>query len=147
MTDLGLLSKQYKQLHDFLRRLREWITTIKQLHYELAQQVDVTKVTEAVNELSQIIQFMIEVIPEEDESEWDERWLLEPPLPIDVVEKIREKNFSQQSLYIEQLRRLIVRLEKKPIQLTDKDVDLLDEIMLAASADVSEVFRRMMRWA
>jgi hypothetical protein len=146
MSELGLLSQQYKQLHDFLRKLRRWITVIKQVKYHGEQAAEPRDVNDALANLQHITEFLGDVIPLIDESEWDEKWLAAPPLPIDVVEKIRETHLRQQSLYLKQLQKLTLHLEEKQTQLTDKEIELLDEIMLAASADVNEVFRRMMRW-
>jgi hypothetical protein len=146
MSDLGLLSKQYQQLHEFLHRLRRWTTTIKQVHFKIGEQVDESDVIDALNGVSRIATFLRHVIPKVDEGEWDREWILDPPLPVDVVERIREIHSSNQSLYIEQLQKFLSRLQEKPMRLTDKDIDALDEIMLAASADINEVFRRMMRW-
>jgi hypothetical protein len=146
MSDLGLLSKQYKQLHELLRLLRQWITVIKQVHYNIGEPVESSELTGAANGLSRITTFLRDVIPTEDEGEWNEDWLLDPPLPTDVVEKIRETHSNDQSLYLQQLRKLTSHLEEEPMQLIDQDIEMLDGIMLAASADVNEVFRRMMRW-
>ncbi|MCL4732916.1 hypothetical protein KJZ71_03910 [Patescibacteria group bacterium] len=146
MSDLGLLSKQYEQLNVLLRRLRKWITVSKQVYYELGDGVDEIDKTEAVASLTNVVIFLEQVIPAEDEGEWAEEWIIDPPLPIEVVKKIREAHANNQPLFLDRLRRLTLHLKEDLMQLTDTDIEMLDEIMLAASADVNEVFRRMMRW-
>jgi hypothetical protein len=147
MSDLGLLSNQYKQLHELLHRLRQWVTLVKQIHYEIGEQIEESDKTEAASGLSRLVIFLRQVIPTEDEGRWAEEWIIDPPLPIDVVNKIRETHSNNLPLYLEQLQRLTQHLEENLTHLTDTDIELLDGIMIAASADVNEVFRRMMRWA
>src|SRR5690606_22715075 len=112
----------------------------------IGESIEVAELAQAADGLSRVSKFLRHVIPAEDEGEWGEEWIIDPALPIDVVEKIREAHSSNQALYLEQLSRLTSHLENDPRQLTNKDIAILDSIMLATSADVNEVFRRMMRW-
>ncbi len=94
-----------------------------------------------------IARFLRDVVGLEDEGAWPEEWISDLPLPTMVVERLREVHAYQRPLYLTQLERFAEHLDKGIDALTDKDMDLLDDIVLATTADANAVFRRLMRWA
>jgi hypothetical protein len=150
MSDLGLLSYQYQELANLARQLKQWAVPIKCAYHHLPfPETDAAhpNLSTAVAEMEQIARFLSEVIVLEDEGAWPEKWLADPPLPTLLVERLRNAHAYELPLYVQQLSRLSEHLHKGVESLTARDVSLLDNIVLAADADVNAVFRRLMRWA
>ena len=149
MSDLGLLSYQYQELANLARQLKRWAVRVKCARYNLPvpdEDLEGLDLPTSMKELGRITRFLKDVIACEDEGAWPEHWLSEPPLPTVLVERLRVTHALDLPLYGRQLARLSDRLQKGIEALTDKDVDLLDGIVLAADADANAVFRRLMRW-
>lgn len=148
MSDLGLLSYQYQELADLARQLKQWAVRIKCAHYNLPipdEDLAVIELSVALSELARITCFLKDVVGQ-DEGAWSQDWLANPPLPTVLVERLNEAHVYELPLYVKQLKRLSEHLQKGVEALTDKDIALLDGIVLAADADANAVFRRLMRW-
>ncbi len=148
MSDLGLLSHQYQALANLARQLKQWAVRVKCAHYNLPVPEDIAAfdVPTAVNELARIMSFLKDVVGLKNEGEWPEHWLTEPALPSVLVEQLHNAHTHEMPLYIQRLEQLSEHLGKGAEALTDKDMTLLDSIVLAADADANAVFRRLMRW-
>jgi hypothetical protein len=149
MSDLGLLSHQYRELAEVARQLRHWAVQVKRAYHDLPPADGDTEadLTAALSELSIVTAFLRDVVDLKDEGAWPVRWLEAPPVPAALVARLRETHSTDRSLYVIQLGRLVKRLDQGIGALTERDIGLLDEIIKAAGADANEVFRRLMRWA
>lgn len=152
MSDLGLLSHQYQELAALARQLRQWVMQVKQAYYHLPPDntegvVEPDDLITAMKELAHIAEFLKEVVGLENEGMWPDRWLADPPLPPMLVKRLRELHAFERPLYINQLAQLTSRLRNDIDALTEKDLELIDDVTLAMNADVNAVFRRLMRWA
>lgn len=151
MSDLGLLSHQYQELATLARQIRQWVMQIKQAYYHLpgseADDVQSDELPTAMTELARITEFLKDVVGFENEGVWPDRWLAEPPLSPVLVKRLHESHAFERPLYISQLALLTDHLKDDLDALTEKDLELLDDIALATNADVNAVFRRLMRWA
>jgi hypothetical protein len=148
MSDLGLLSHQYKQLAELARQLRHWAVQVRRAYHNLpAPEPDnESGLKTAMTELARVTRFLGDVIGLKDEGEWPRHWLAEPPVPTVLVERLRDAHAYDQPLYIRQLARLTENLDQGLEALTERDMSLLDGIVLAAGADANAAFRRLMRW-
>lgn len=149
MTDLGLLSHQYQELATLARRLRLETALIKVSYHRLmgAENAQAQRdLGEAIKELSRIAEFLKDVVDVNDEGEWPQLWLASPPVPSVIVERLRQVHENDRPLYMEKLGHLKQHLDQSVQALNDQDMVLIDEIVLAANADASLVFRRLMRW-
>lgn len=151
MSDLGLLSHQYQELATLARQIRLWVMQVKQAHYPLpsgeADDAQSDDLPTAMTELARITEFLRDVVGFENEGLWPDHWLTEPPLPPVLVKRLHESHAFERPLYISQLAQLTDHLKDNIDALTEKDLELLDDIALATNADVNAVFRRLMRWA
>jgi hypothetical protein len=149
MSDLGLLSQQYKERAGLARRLRQWAVQVRRAYHSLpVPEIDgEPDLAIALTKLAHVARFLEDVIGLEDEGTWPRRWLVNPALPTVVVDRLREAHALDRPLYIKQLARLAEHLENGTDALTGRDLNLLDDIVLAAGADANAVFRRLMRWA
>lgn len=149
MSDLGLLSHQYRELADLARQLKQWAVQVRCAYHDLpaSETDDAPDLTIAMSELAQVTRFLADVVDLESEGAWPEHWLANPPVPTALVERLRDAHAHDRPLYIRQLTRLAEHLEQGGEALTDRDMSLLDSIVLAAGADANAVFRRLMRWA
>jgi hypothetical protein len=149
MSDLGLLSYQYKELAELAQQLKQWAVQVRRAYHDLpAPETDeASDLTTAMTELARVTRFLGDVIGLEDEGAWPKHLLADPPVPTVLVERLRDAHAYDRPLYIQQLARLAEHLDEGVGALTDRDMDLLDGIVLAASADANAIFRRLMRWA
>ncbi len=149
MSDLGLLSHQYKELAELARQLKHWAVQVRRVYHSLPapETHEASDLTTAKTELARVARFLADVINCEDEGAWPKHWLVAPPMPTALVERLRDAHAYDRPLYVKQLARLAEHLDQDPEALTDRDMSLLDGIVLAASADANAVFRRLMRWA
>jgi hypothetical protein len=151
MSDMGLLSQQYQALSALARQLRQYAVLIKRFHYhipESAKEATTTSInlTTACAELARVTRFLRDVIEVENEGSWPEYWVANPPLPTGTIERLRAAHVYDMPLFVKRLERLAEHLEQGANTLVDKDIELLDSIVLAANADTNAVFRRLMRW-
>ena len=149
MSDLGLLSYQYKELAELARQLKQWAVQVRCAYHDLPapETNKASDLTTAIAELARVTRFLGDVIGLEDEGSWPKHWLADPPVPTVLVERLRDAHAYDRPLYIKQLARLAKHLDQGVEALTDRDMNLLDGIVLAAGADANAVFRRLMRWA
>jgi len=152
MSDMGLLSQQYQALSALARQLRQYAVQIKRFYHhipETTKEAATTppNLTTACAELARVARFLRDVIDVENEGAWPEHWLANPPLPTGTIERLRAAHIYDRPLFMRRLERLSEHLEQGANTLVDKDIELLDSIVLAANADTNAVFRRLMRWA
>ncbi len=147
MSDLGLLSYEYQMLLDLTQHLKEWVGQLKRLHFDLAvlEGPDHVSPGEAATSLELVVRFLCDVIGQEP-SEWPEKWISALPLPVDIVDRLRELHSLDLPQYRQHLNTLAEHLDAGADSITDKDIVILDEIVAAAGADTNAVFRRLMRW-
>lgn len=149
MTDLGLLSHQYQEFAELARRLRQDAAAIKIAFYNLPKeesQESEVELAEAMRELAQVSEFLRDVIDVKDEGKWSEQWVAAPPIPSAIVERLRDAHENDRPLYVKKIGTLAQHLNGTVADLTEQDMSLIDEIVLAANADATAVFRRLMRW-
>lgn len=149
MTDLGLLSHQYQEFAELARRLRQEAAAIKFAFYDLPESESPepkVELTLAMRELAQVSEFLRDVIDVKDEGKWPEHWLAAPPIPSVIVERLRDAHENDRPLYRKKIEVLTQHLNGSVAELTEQDMSLIDEIVVAANADATAVFRRLMRW-
>jgi hypothetical protein len=148
MSDLGLLSHQYQSKAELARRLRRHILLIKRSFYGLPFPTSATEADfeESLAETQKIIEFLVEVVPLNEEANWSAKWQDDPPLPIPLVEQLKQLHTLDGPQYIKVLKRLETSVQDTTT-LRDKDIRVLEEIAYAANVDANQVFRKLMRWA
>lgn len=150
MSDSGLLSYEYNELATLARQLKDWTIALKQVFYKIPQSTEEEAVQAdldtALRGLKRTVEFLCDVIEVEDEGAWPEHWLTSLPLPTLVVERLRKAHTFEGPLYVSRLERLRDRLQVGISSLTRKDIELIDDIVLATNADANAIFRRLMRW-
>ncbi len=150
MSDLGLLSHQYQELTEMSQRIRAWVVSIKRKHYGLDSEVptdEPEQLAKARFGLANIALYLRDMLELDDQGLPPEKWISEPPLPISMVDRLRLDHQTDRDLFSARLQRLASRLSEKDHKLTEKDIAVLDEFLMAASADTNAVFRRLMRWS
>lgn len=147
MSDLGLLSHEYQRLLDLTQHLKELVGQLKRLHLGLAVLggPDHVLPNEAATRLEPVIRFLYDVIGEEP-SGWSENWITAMPLPMAVVDRLRELHALDLPQYRKHLESLADHLGAGADSISDMDLTILDEVVAAAGADTNAVFRRLMRW-
>jgi hypothetical protein len=148
MSDLGLLSHKYQTVAELARQLRRNVLLIKRFFYRLLPlgKEQETEVNKAFSEIKIIIEFLIDVIPLNEEVVWPVRWVDEPPISDALVEQLRKIHILDSPRYVRSLKNLREKLQD-PVTLKEKDIFLLEEIAYTASNDANTVFRKLMRWA
>lgn len=148
MSDLGLLSHQYRAMAELSRQLRHKVLYVKRTYYDLPIEIPEELNSEPVkSDLKQVALFLSAVVSLNEEQDWPDEWADNPPLPSTTVYYLRKKHEAELPRFEQRLDHLAKSLDSDIKSLSERDIALLEEFAQAANLDTNMVFGRLMQWA
>ena len=145
MSDVSILSQEYKTASELSRNISQALIVLKKVRYALPG-ADTISSEEKLQSQQRLAEMVAGLIPLLDAS---------PAKPIDVVATaqipgafvvhVQDKRRGNLPDFIEDLASMVTRLRAGPAALIEEDFALLDELASIADAEASRVFRRLMR--
>jgi len=144
MSDLGALSHHYKASADLAKELNQAVVALKKQFYDLAGGQDIpdeqmTSYRQYLVDILNILLAELAPMPEQISEH------LQLSIPASIVERVRQVHRGTMAHYVEDLASVKDRLLQDGRQLSEEDIQLLDELAATAGLDTAEVFRRMWR--
>lgn len=144
MSDLGALSHHYKASADLAKELNQAVIALKKQFYGLVGGQDIPE-----GQMASYRQYLVSLldtllaeftpVPEQTSEH------LQLSIPASIVERVRQAHRGTMAHYVEDLTSARDRLSQDGKGLSERDIQLLDELAATAGLDTAEVFRRMWR--
>jgi hypothetical protein len=146
MSDIDVLSHEYKTSSDLSTSLNSAIIAAKRLRYGLPLSDTLTKgeIRSYQNFLSGFLVGLSRLMSDKGEGEWEAK-VEEPTIPGSLVEKARNLKQTVLPHYLKDLKKAVERLNLGFQHLTEEDIRLLDELCRMSDAETSSLFRRLWR--
>ncbi len=143
MSDLSVLSQEYKRYSDLARSLTADLILLKRLRFRLPGSDVITEEEEHAStvRLAGFVRAVENALSKEEEALPKEI----PRLPGALIERIQETYGGTLPRFRDDLRALEQRLSCDEATLTDDDMDLLDNLINAVHGETSNVFSRLWR--
>lgn len=147
MSDVSVLSHEYKTASELSQTLNDALILVKKAHWALpgAGEISEEALANARTSLANIVATIAQLLGAPDVGEEAPEALSAPAVSGGLVSRVREEHSGDLAYFLEDLAALALRLRGPSARLTDADLRLLDELASAADAETSNVFRRLMR--
>lgn len=146
MSDIDVLSHEYKTISDLATSLNSAIIAAKRLRYHLPSSKSLTR--EEIHSyqefLSVFLSGLLRLISIQGKEE-EQAKVEEPIIPGSFVEKVKVAKQTLLPHYLEDLKEVTKHLEDGFQCLTEEDIHVLDELCSISDAETSSVFRRLWR--
>lgn len=146
MSDIDVLSHEYKTSSDLSTSLNSAIIAAKRLRYGLPGSETLTKETirSYQNFLSGFLVGFSRLMSDQVEDECETK-VEETTIPGSLVEKARTLKQTILPRYLKDLKEAVRRLNLGFNNLTDDDILLLDELCRMSDSETSSLFRKLWR--
>lgn len=145
MSDVSVLSQEYKTASELSHTLSQALIVLKKVHYALPG-ADTISPEERLQSQQHLAEIVASLIPLLDATP------AKPPditataqIPGAFVVHVQEKRRGNLPDFIEDLTSMVARLHEGQAALIEEDFVLLDQLASIADAEASRVFRRLMR--
>jgi hypothetical protein len=144
MSDLGILSNEYRQASELSTSLSDALILLKKVYYKLSESNTVTaeKIDLTRNQLSNFLDALISYLSPDKNSELT----ISKYITKSLIKRLRDKHQGNLVYYLEDLQKLSNYLQESSLVLSENDFKLLDEIAACIDAETSSVFQRMMQY-
>lgn len=146
MSDIDVLSHEYKTISDLATSLNSAIIAAKRLRHHLPSSESLTR--ESIRSyqefLSGFLAGLLRLISTQGKEE-EQAKVEEPIIPGSFVEKVKVAKQTLLPHYLEDLKEVTKHLEDGFQCLTEEDIRLLDELCSISDSETSSVFRRLWR--
>jgi hypothetical protein len=144
MSDVSVLSHEYKTASELSQVTSRALITLKRARLGVeGTTTTLEELKQTGCELAEIVTAVADLLDPAPATPPDERTAAR--VPATLVARLRAKRRGQLPYYLHDLRAAAGRLTGAPTDLTDADIDLLDELTAAVDAEASSVYRRLMR--
>lgn len=143
MSDVSVLSHEYKTASDLSRLINETLILLKKVHFGLPgiSEEDCESLGGRSKMLADVLTALTDLV--DDRQAGRAEGTLE--IPGMLVARLQREHGGAILYYLEDLRRVASRLAADVSKLDERDLHLLDELASATDAEASRVFRQMMR--
>ncbi len=145
MSDMSVLSHEYKTASDLSQHISTALILLKKVYYHLPggeavmpEQLD-SHLLALADMLTALVGLLTIPRPQNATS------AQAVSIPEALVVRLQTERRGELIYYLDDLARVADRLREKPLQLGDADLALLDQLATAADAEASSVYRRLMR--
>lgn len=145
MSDVSILSHEYKRIADVSQRLSKAVITVKKgfLKVPGSERITEQEVSAACNGLVKVLLTLVELIGAKERAAADKSMLMR--LPAEFVARVRAERAGDLDYYLEDLKAAADRLAKGTSYISTTDLEILDRLAAIADIETSTVFRRLMR--
>lgn len=145
MSDLSVLSHEYKTAADFSKEINEALILLKKIWLGLSDtgEVGTDEVEQVRQSLARILQGLIALLAPAASRPEELKDIMR--IPGSVISKLREERGGDLEYYLEDIKHTAAVLDDPRLELTEQDFALLDHLAAAADAQSSYLFRRLMR--
>ncbi len=147
MSEVSVLSQEYKTASDLSRALNAALIVLKkvQLGLPTAETITPDEIERSQRCLSDILEALRQLLQPGGADHPGATPEAAARVPGALVTRLRVKWQGELDYHLEDLKEIAVRLREGVDALTDADLDRLDALASAADAETSSVFRRLMR--
>jgi hypothetical protein len=147
MSDIDVLSHEYKTISDLAMSLNSAVTAAKRLRYKLPGSKSLTpeNIRSYQEFLSAFLVSLSHLISATRVKEETRAGVKEPIIPGAFVGKVKVAKQTLLPHYLGDLKEVVKHLEDGFQCLTEEDIRLLDELCSMSDAETSSVFRRLWR--
>lgn len=146
MSDIDVLSHEYKTISYLATSLNSAVIESKRLLYSLPGSESLTKedIRSYQDFLSEFLAGLSRLMSIREDKEPEAR-AKEPMIPASLVEKVKVAKQTLLPHYLDDLKEVTKHLEQGLQCLTEEDIRLLDELCSISDAETSDLFRRLWR--
>jgi len=143
MSDIDVLSHEYKTSSDLSTSLNSAIIAAKRFRYGLPGSETLTK--EEIRSYQDFLSGFLVGLSRLMSDKEGEAEVEEPTIPGSLVEKARTVKQTVLPHYLKDLKEAVGRLNLGFQHLTEEDIRFLDELCRMSDAETSSLFRRLWR--
>lgn len=142
MSDVTVLSYEYKTASEFARPMNEALITLKKVALQLPgnESLEHDAVQQSAERLAQNVELLAGLL---DGTPVDSRDSVR--VPRSLVARLRRERGDDLPSYVAELRRLAGCLRRQPREMNDAQLLLLDQLAAEAHGEAAKVFRRLVR--
>ena len=146
MSDIDVLSHEYRTISDLATSLNSAIIAAKRLRHKLPGSETLTEenIRSYQEFLSGFLAGLSRLMSAQG-GEKQEAELKEPAIPGSLVGKVMSVKRAMLPYYLKDLKEAVEHLKSGFQNLTEEDIRLLDELCSMSDAETSSVFRRLWR--
>lgn len=145
MSDMSSLSHEYASTTDFSHQVNQAVLLVKKLiHGRKQTEVDTPNLAHAFRLIEGIVVRLLQRLGSDDIQLDDDAEAKLPNIPEDVLIRLEEQEQGNLEYFIDDLRSLRDSLVHS-VELTAKQVEILDSICEVADASASATFRKLWR--
>ena len=145
MSDMSVLSHEYKTASELSQHISTALILLKKVHYHLpgGEAVTPEELDHHRHALATILTTLVSLLtvprPEHVAG------TLDVSVPETLVMRLQAERRGDLIYSLDDLAGVAERLREQPFQLEDADLALLDQLATVADAEASSVYRRLMR--
>ena len=145
MSDLSVLSHEYKTASELSQAINRALITVKKVQHGLpgADTIAPEEIETSRHTLAEILGVIAGLLDPGRADEVDTAAAMR--VPQSLVSRLRAERRGDLAYYLEDLTAAAGRLGETGGELTNEDLALLDQVAAAADAETSGLFRRLMR--
>ncbi len=146
MADTGLLAHEYEQSAQIAREFTQAVLAIKKQHYKLpgAASLDPQEVAAWWHKLAGLLLALSDALTQKGDARGlgEKRQVV---VPYPLVKRIERNKHGVLPRFLEDLQSVAIHLQSNEAALTERDIDLLDELGQMLDAETSAAFRKLLR--
>jgi hypothetical protein len=145
MSDLSLLSHEYRQASELSKSISHTLILLKTLHYGLpfdSQKITIEQITNTRKNFADFLDTLAKLF---NSDEICNSVSMTKQISGTLIERLRKKHQGDLPYFLEDLHQVVGRLRQDSFKLTEEDFALMDQIAACADAESSNIFQRLMR--
>src|SRR5437867_11966399 len=145
MSDMSVLSHEYKTASDLSQSISNALIILKKVRYNLpgGETIDAEQLNDSVHTLAEILTALVNLLSASRAHHVKDTTTVQ--IPGALVVRLQTERRGDHAYYRDDLSRVAAQLHAEPLQLSNEDLALLDHLAMLADAEASSVFRRLMR--
>ena len=144
MSDLGTLSNHYKSSAELTKELNQAVVALKKKFYDLSGAQDISE-ERLFSYRRYLVEILNTLLVEFNTDAQEDKEAYQQLVPASIIDRVYKAHKGTMAHYIEDLTEVKHRLLQDGKEITEADIQLLDELTATAGLDASEVFRKMWR--
>ena len=145
MSDASVLSHEYKTASELSQAITDALIALKKVRLQLpgSEAIAVDELESSRRRLAEIVEALGILLKPGADSHLESTAATR--VPGALVSRLRRERQGDLDYYLDDLKQLAAHLRQESTRLSERDLDLLDQLAAAADAETSSVFRRLMR--
>jgi hypothetical protein len=145
MSDMSVLSHEYKTASDLSQSITNALIILKKARYSLpgVEMIDSDQLNSSLYDMAEILTALANLLNVSRPQYFRGANTLQ--IPGALIVRLQTERRGDLAYYLDDLSRVAAQLQNDPLRLSDEDLALLDHLAMLADAEASSVFRRLMR--